>query len=168
MTDFNSDEVQLKVHFVEIRCLDINYFNSDEVQLKGTFTDRDTPGGTIFQFRWGSIKRCLDGVLFIFQIIFQFRWGSIKSYFIRLFEPIIFNFNSDEVQLKGSKQPWRFFEANFNSDEVQLKDNIEIKEWHLSKFQFRWGSIKRNIEDLCNTIKYYFNSDEVQLKVNSL
>ena len=123
------------------------------------------PKFRLFQFLYGSIKRCKgSGQVYLIDI-FQFLYGSIKRSCCAPTRISSINFNSCMVRLKDSFGCIPFPPLfNFNSCMVRLKDRGAALLCLLCLFQFLYGSIKRTGLQQWETPSLYFNSCMVRLK----
>ena len=90
-------------------------------------------------------------------------WDSIEGY------SLLSNFNSTMVRLKESCIASPVMPpCYFNSTMVRLKVSLRHCEYNYYKFQFHYGTIKRELAASTIQKVYNFNSTMVRLKADSL
>ena len=83
--NFNSIMVRLKAVALNYLRVEVVDFNSIMVRLKGAAVVVGVIV-VVFQFHYGTIKRCSEERLIYYRLLFQFHYGTIKSFcFLPLF-----------------------------------------------------------------------------------
>ncbi len=120
------------------------YFNSSMVQLKAPHGRKDDTPIFLFQFLYGTIKRCVSRYQFSCEANFNSSMvqlkeaAGFKAFSIDKFQFLYGTIKSSCISIIGERHVY------FNSSMVQLKALVPLKgNSNRVLFQFLYGTIKR-------------------------